>query len=356
MVYFNTNRFLLNDFNTFKHFKNQKATKDAVIDGIRSSAGVSSDFSIFYFNNIYEAYYMLLYGVIAAYSSIKKVPHIISNSAEDPKINQILKKFISEHRITVTFISVNIYGVTDPRNIEAAIQKNKTCLIINSFINYFTGAVNDIKKIGEVAHRHSIPLFSDCVYSFGRVPIKQAENNIDIFTFDLNHPGLSFVSISNKLIKGYNLPRHCPAFDTTIELHNIEDPFIYGLAKSIIDNLFKNMAESTRKIMNTKKTILERLQGVYYDDFIKSADTSATKKEKYIIFGNHLGNDFQAPHILSIVLTKPFAKKNITLCKIDNTIFETIGITDPSSRNIITLGLHEYITKAQIDKLLQFLK
>jgi cysteine sulfinate desulfinase/cysteine desulfurase-like protein len=352
MIYLNNNKFLLNNFDTYKEYKDEISDKETVIKLLYEKLDISSDYSIYFINNIYEAYKLVIHSIITSYSNIKKKPHIIVNKMEDPKILDILEEFSKNNVISISFIKSNIYGSINVSEIEKVIQKNKTCLIINSFINYFTGAINNVSKIGELAHRYKIPLFCDCTYTFGKLPIKPKKNNIDILTFDMNYPGLSFIVINNDLLQGYKLAKYSIKFDNTVEEFNIEDPSIYGLAKSILSNIYKNRQSKNKKLIALKNQIIKHLNKMYYCDFIKQVPA---KDIDVIIFGNDIKNEnASAPHIISILKIKGRKVSNaVTCCDVPKEAFSFIGINDKWQKKVITIGLSDYTTKNDVIKLLK---
>ena len=71
------------------------------------------------------------------------------------------------------------------------------------------GCINDIKKIGMVAHRYKIPFHTDATQVFGKYKIPLVKNNIDVLSMSfhkLHGPlGLGLLVIRNDLVDGYGL-------------------------------------------------------------------------------------------------------------------------------------------------------
>ncbi len=346
MFYLNNNKFMLNDrFRTFGH---EKSDKQSVINLIKDIMEISN-YSIYFVNNIYEAYILLLHAIIMSYTSVKKKPHIVVNRMEDPQLLLALKTFSKNGSVIVTYVKSNIYGTINAEEIERAIQKNKTCLIINSFVNYFTGSINNIKKIGELAHRYKVPLFCDCTYAFGKLLIKPNKQNIDILTFDMNYPGLSCIVINNNLLKGYKLAQHSVRFGPDIENLHVEDSRTYGLAKSIINLLYKGRKSKNKSLVSLKGRLLKGTNFMYYSDFVSAnvkKDGEDQKMPDIIVFGNDIKNEnVCAPHIISILRIKKKKKiSNVQFCEFAKDVFLNIGITDKWKDKIITIGLSDVTT------------
>jgi cysteine sulfinate desulfinase/cysteine desulfurase-like protein len=365
MIYLNSNKFTINNSDSFKACANEISNKQAVISLLKDKLDIS-DYSVYFVNNIYEAYVLLLQAVIVSYSSIKKKPHIVTNKMEDPQLLLALENFKKNGSVSVSYVKPNIYGTINADEIELAIQKNKTCLIINSFINYFTGSINNVQKIGEMAHKYKVPLFCDCTYSFGKLPIKPAKQNIDIMTFDLNHPGLSFIIVNNNLLKGYKLAQHSVRFKPDVENVYTEDPHIYGLAKSIITTLYKNRKSKNKRLTSLKSHLLKNIDFMYYSDFVTanlSTITEKTEKTSHpsahvpdaIVFGNDIKNEnVCAPHIISILRVKKRKKiSNVQLCQVPGDVFLNIGVNGKWNNKIITIGLSDMTTFKDLNSIIK---
>ena len=69
--------------------------------------------------------------------------------------------------------------------------------------------INNIREIGEIAHRHSIPMHSDCVQIFGKYKIDIKNDNIDALSASAHKfygpKGIGLLIINTQLIEGYKL-------------------------------------------------------------------------------------------------------------------------------------------------------
>ncbi len=357
MIYLNNNKIIINNPDAFR--KAKPSDKQNIIKILRNNLDIS-DYSIFFINNTYEAYTLLLHSIIVSYSKIGK-PHIITNKMEDPHLLAILENFKTNGKISIGYVKSNIYGTINVNEIEYSIQKNKPCLIINSFLNYFTGSVNNVEKIGEVAHKYKIPLYCDCTYAFGKLPIQMNKQNIDIATFDLNLPGFSFIVIKNNLIKGYKLDYYSIKFKNDIENVNLVDPRAYGIAKAILCDLYKNRKAKNKALVKLKNNFLKKNKYMYYSDFIavNSKDIQNNNPidlPDLIIFGKDINESSSAPHIISILKTsKSIKKNNVLFCKIPKGVFKNIGIIDKWENKIITIGLSDSTKLCDISEILKSL-
>ncbi len=355
MIYLNSNKFRLNSSINKVH-EGEISDKQTVIKILKEKLKITN-YSVYFVNNIYEAYTILIHAIIISYSHIKKKPHIVANKMEDPQLLLVLENFKKNNSITISYARPTINGTINVEEVEKYIQKDKTCLIIISFINYFIGSINNIQKIGELAHKYKIPLFCDCSYAFGYLPIKPIDQNIDVLTFDMNFPGLSFIIINNDLIKGYKLEQNSIRFRPDVENLHIEDPRTYGLAKNIINSLYKDRKLKNKNLANFKKKILKNKNFMYYSDFVIKNLNQNEKKviPEMIIFGPDITDEnMSSPHIMSILRIKRKNKiKNIRLCEIISDIFLKIGITKKWKSQIITIGFSDTTTVKDLSSLLK---
>jgi len=378
MSYFNNHKFTLNNnivekkINTDLIKKSDTKTaeyKKNMLDTMKSKLNISSDYKIFFMNNVYEMYKSIIHSIIYTYIDIKKFPYILCNKMEDPILLEILKTYEDTKKAHIIFLKSNIYGTINTDEIETSIKKNKPCLIINSFINHFTGAINNIKKIGEMAHKYKIPLFSDCSYIFGRLPINPDKNNIDIFTLSMDYPDLNFIIIKNSLLEGYKLYKYIISFDYNIYKHITKEAYVYNLGTHILQNIYKARRTNNNRIIKLKNYMLKNMDYIYYDEFIKTklilkdkSDNESMNNDKsegntkYIIFGHDINNEnMEVPHIMSILVMKKKKYNGVKFCDIDTSIFDNIGINNKWKSNIIVLGFNDNTKKNDIDKLLKVL-
>lgn len=112
---------------------------------------------------------------------------IYSNS--DSTFSISMKNKRVDRGYTATFVEVDSNGVIIPEKFEVSIS-NKTALASFIFINNEIGAVNDVKALSEIAHKHSIKIHIDATQSLGKIDV------------DVNEIGCDFLSASAHKIYG----------------------------------------------------------------------------------------------------------------------------------------------------------
>ncbi|MBF7095778.1 cysteine desulfurase family protein [Alkalibacter mobilis] len=131
---------------------------------------------------------------------------IITSKIEHPSVLEVFRYYESQG-LDVIYLDVDEYGKIDFKKLEESINGD-TILVSIMMINNETGAIQDLKRIGELVKKNSKKtLFhSDCVQSFGKSVIDINSCNLDMLTFSahkLHGPkGLGGVYIR----QGLNLP------------------------------------------------------------------------------------------------------------------------------------------------------
>lgn len=115
--------------------------------------------------------------------------HIITSRIEHPAVLNTCRE-LTKMGFQVDYISVDTSGRVDMHELEQVINKN-TILITIQHSNSEVGTLQDIGKIGEIAHQHGILFHTDAVQSVGKVPVDVKKLPVDILSFSahkLNGP------------------------------------------------------------------------------------------------------------------------------------------------------------------------
>ena len=106
--------------------------------------------------------------------------HIITSKIEHPAVLETCE-FLESLGFDITYLSVDSEGVINLDELEEVIN-DKTSLISIMHANNEIGSIEDIKKIGEIAHRHNVLFHSDAVQSAGKIPIDVVDDNVDLLS------------------------------------------------------------------------------------------------------------------------------------------------------------------------------
>ena len=103
--------------------------------------------------------------------------HIITTNIEHSSISNFLKKLESEG-FDVTYLPVDELGKVNPIEVENAIT-DKTILASIHYANSEMGVIQSIEEIGAILKKHNVLFHSDCVQTFGKIPINVVTANLD---------------------------------------------------------------------------------------------------------------------------------------------------------------------------------
>jgi serine---pyruvate transaminase len=105
----------------------------------------------------------------------------------------------------------------DPAGLDRVLADNPDVeVVFTTFSETSTGVINDVRELGDVAHRHGALIVVDAVSGLGAVPIPQDEWNLDVVVAGsqkalMSPPGLGFAS-PNEAALEYAAASHTPRF------------------------------------------------------------------------------------------------------------------------------------------------
>lgn len=159
---------------------------------IAMDLGVDAD-EISFTGNATEANNIIIQGLVNKQLSktVDETYTIITTNFEHPSVLNVFEHFKLNKRINVVYVNIRTnpsdpyYGSINPVDIETSITTSKSKVILLSvmYANNETGAIQDIKKIGEIAKKHNVFFHSDVTQAIGKFVIKPRELNIDSITF-----------------------------------------------------------------------------------------------------------------------------------------------------------------------------
>jgi cysteine desulfurase len=196
---------------THKHAKICRAMMDdfkrAIIAEIFNSQNLRDKFEVHFTSGASESNSHILRSVADSYYEIiGNIPHFIIGACEHKSIICGAEELEKRGRAEITFIKPRIMGDILPEDIGAAIKSN-TCLICIMHVNNETGVINNVREIGELAHRNNVPFHCDIVQSFCKMPIDSS--NIDSMSISFHKiggpPGVGALVIRREFKNGFKL-------------------------------------------------------------------------------------------------------------------------------------------------------
>ncbi|SEF67010.1 cysteine desulfurase family protein [Sphingobacterium lactis] len=164
--------------------------------------------------------------------NFEKGNHIITCKTEHTAVLKTCE-YLETKGVEVSYLDVNSNGLIDLKELERAI-KSETALIAIMFANNETGVIQDIKAIGDIAHKYNIKFFCDATQAIGKVAIDVNKLGIDMLCMSAHKidgpKGIGFLYVKN----GINLTPliHGGAQENNNRAGTYNIPLIVGLAKA----------------------------------------------------------------------------------------------------------------------------
>lgn len=109
-----------------------------------------------------------------------KGKHILVSSVEhDCVLNSA--KWLKAKGYDVELLSVDKYGMVNPKEVERKIRKD-TILVSVMHVNNEVGTIEPISEIGSICRKNNVYFHTDASQSFGKIPIDVVDMNIDLLT------------------------------------------------------------------------------------------------------------------------------------------------------------------------------
>ncbi|MBU9720766.1 MULTISPECIES: IscS subfamily cysteine desulfurase [Bacillaceae] len=114
--------------------------------------------------------------------------HVITTVLEHPSVQSFFVD-LEKNGVEVTYLGVDTNGVISIEELEKSLRSD-TILASIQHINSEIGVIQPIREIGNLLKKHGVLFHSDCVQSFGKIPIE-----VDTFSIDA-------ISISSHKVYG----------------------------------------------------------------------------------------------------------------------------------------------------------
>lgn len=137
--------------------------------------GVDNPRNVVFTSNATDSLNIAIKGILG------KGDHVITTDLEH---NSVLRPLyaLEKDGVEVSFLRSDRNGSINYEDIEPLIKAN-TKAIITTHASNVTGNVIDVKRVGEIAHKHNLIYLVDASQTAGAFPISMKEMNIDILAF-----------------------------------------------------------------------------------------------------------------------------------------------------------------------------
>ena len=164
----------------------------------------------------------------------------------------------------VTYLPVNEFGEIDLKELEDSIT-DETVMISIMMANNEIGTIQDVKAIGEIAHRHDVIFHTDAAQAVGHIPVNVEEMSIDLMSFSA-HKMYGPKGIGALYVRGVK-PRVKPdglfyggGQERNIRSGTLNVPGIVGFGKAV---------EISQKEMDSENQRFSEWSGMMLEEFEK---------------------------------------------------------------------------------------
>ncbi|HBX65420.1 MAG: cysteine desulfurase [Balneola sp.] len=147
---------------------------------------------VYFTSGASESSFLAIYSLLNSLE--EKTGHIITTPIEHSSVRNLFLK-LKDEGYEVSVVPVTEFGEIDFEALQELVRDD-TVLASIQHVNSEIGTIQDLEKIGQYLQDRGVMLHSDCVQSFGRIPVDVQKLNVDA------------VSISSHKIYG---PKGCGA-------------------------------------------------------------------------------------------------------------------------------------------------
>lgn len=291
----------------------------------------------------------------------KGMATVITDNIEHPSILHVLDNMKKNNRLNIIKLKIDTnknskyYGTINPKDIEEAIKNNNNVIFMTfMFANNETGAIFDIKKIGQLAKIYKIFFHCDATQAIGKMIIHPRNYNINAMTFS-GHKFHAPKGVGVLYIQGQcdmldkSSVEICNQFKTNSQENGVRGgteniAFISALAKAL-KIVHTDRDNKNNKMKAMKQYIKEQLQ--YHDCEIITPDNSLDNTLLVILKGISCCNKTFAKELSD--------KYNISLgvssaCQSGEKshVLDAMNIKDCYSDKVIRISLCDYNTEKEV--------
>jgi len=218
---------------------------------------------IFFTSSATESNNFALKGI--AFANKNKGNHIIISQIEHPCIEET-SRWLERQGFEVTRVSVDKYGLVNPKEIREAIKK-ETILVSVIHASNEIGTIQPIAEIGKICKEKKVYFHTDCAQTFGKIPIDVNKLNIDLLTAS-SHKMYGPKGVALLFIRqGVKIEPllHGGGQERGLRSSTVNVPLIIGFAKAC-EICQKEMEKEIKRLEGLRNKIINnvlKIEGVY---------------------------------------------------------------------------------------------
>ena len=310
---------------------------------------------IFFTSGGTESNNMAVFGTAKGYHRSGK--HIITTQIEHPAI-ALPFKALEEEGYEVQFLPVDEKGYVNIEELKNAIRTD-TILVSTILINNEIGTVQDVESIGKtIKNANPNTLYHvDGVQAFGKYKIDVRKCNIDMLSASghkFNAPkGLGFLYIKSGLKVKPIMFGGGQQKGMRAGTENAAGAAAIALAA---EESYKNLTESTKKVMEIKKHLAEGILNGIEDTFINGENMD--KASPYVL--NIAFKNLRSPVLLNALEDKGIFVSAGSACnskkKVQSSVLGAIGMKEEDIVGSVRFSFTRFNTMEEADICLEALK
>jgi len=312
---------------------------------IANAVGARHD-EIIFTSGATESDNIALLGTMQKYAS--RGNHLITCVTEHKAILDTAKHLESLGK-KVTYLPVNEFGEIDLKELEDSITDD-TVMISIMAANNEIGTIQDVKTIGEIAHRHDVIFHTDAAQAVGHIPIDVEKMSIDLMSFSA-HKMYGPKGIGALYVRGVK-PRVKPdglfyggGQERNIRSGTLNVPGIVGFGKAV---------EISQKEMDAENQRFAEWSGIMLEEFEKIGGVLNGHKINRLT--HNLNVYFPGIEGKSIInsVSKEIAISAGSACTTQNVepshVLLALGLDEDTTHYAIRIGIGRFNTIDEIQK------
>ena len=209
-----------------------------------------------------ESNNLALFGLMSR--NAEKGDHLITCATEHKAVLEVAGH-LENVRKTVTYLSVDGSGKINMADLEDAIT-DRTVLISVMAANNEVGTIQDIGRIGKIAHEHGVLFHTDAAQAAGHIPLNVKKMNVDLMSISAHKMygpkgvGALYVRRRNPHVK-ISPVAHGGGQERDLRPGTLNVPAIVGFGKAI-EIATREMAAENERFGDWSRLMLERFRNV----------------------------------------------------------------------------------------------
>ncbi len=290
---------------------------------------------------------LALKGVFEMYS--RKGNHIITAKTEHKAVLDACQK-IEKMGGEVTYLDVNLQGLIDLKELEAAIKDN-TILVSIMWANNETGVIQPMKEIGKICEKHGVLFMSDATQAVGKIPVDPKEVGVHLMSFSAHKMygpkgvGALFVNRKNPRVK-VTAQMDGGGHERGMRSGTLNVPGIVGFGKAA-EIAKKEMAQDAERVSKLRdkleKALMNNLEEVYLNGSKEHRMPNVTNLSFKHVEGEGLMMTFNQ----NIAVSSGSACTSASLEP--SYVLVALGLGDDLAHSSIRFSLGRFTTDEEID-------